>query len=108
MLALTGSKRAEPSLLTSWDPRHRPQPVLHTHKAYVVATMCRALYTLSYSELPGKWQAVEWAITALPEPWRSLAGRARAWRTDSTIDQTIVPEVMGFIRWTAAQASTRG
>jgi len=74
------------------------------HKAYVVETMCRALYTLANGGLPNKLRAVAWALHALPEPWRSLVGRSRAWRTDDTIDLTILPEVMAFVHWAAAQA----
>jgi hypothetical protein len=77
------------------------------HKAYVVESMCRALYTLACGGLPSKLQAVAWALGALPEPWRSLVQRSRAWRSDDTVDPTIVPEVMAFVHWTASQAGPR-
>jgi hypothetical protein len=73
------------------------------HKAYVVETMCRALYTLARGELASKTRAVAWAIETLPEPWRSTAVRSRAWHGDDTPDRSIVPEVMRFIHWTALQ-----
>jgi predicted nucleotidyltransferase len=77
------------------------------HKAYVVETMCRALYTLARGELASKPRSVAWALEALPEPWRSTVERSRAWRTDSTPDPSIVPEVMGFVHWAAAQAGDK-
>jgi hypothetical protein len=71
-----------------------------SHKAYVVETMCRALYTLTHGELASKARSVVWAREALPMPWRDLAARSQGWRTDRTIDQSLVPEVMAFIHWT--------
>jgi len=72
------------------------------HKAYVVETMCRALYTLGCGELSSKERAVEWAVETLPEPWRSTVERSRAWRADDTVDLAIVPEVMQFVHWAAS------
>jgi len=97
--------------LRDWDEwAHQPDDpdwqLPRAHKAYVVETMCRALYTLAHGTLPSKQQAVAWALKALPEPWRSTVERSRAWRSDDTVDPTIVPEVMGFVRWTAAVACT--
>ena len=80
-----------------------------SHNAYVVETMCRALYTLARSELCSKPRAVAWALATLPEPWRALVARSQAWRTDTTIDLSIVPEVMRFVHWAAAEkGSERG
>jgi predicted nucleotidyltransferase len=73
-----------------------------SHKAYVVETMCRALYTLEHGELVSKPRAVAWAIATLPEPWRALVVRSRRWRTDKTVDLSIVPEVMRFVHWAAS------
>lgn len=73
------------------------------HKAYVVETMCRALYTLARGELSSKRRAVTWAIETLPEPWRRTAERSQAWRADDTLDPTIVPEVMRFVHWAASE-----
>jgi hypothetical protein len=70
-----------------------------SHTAYVVETMCRALYTLSTGALPTKPQAVAWALEALPEPWRATVKRSRAWRADPTHDATIVPEARRFVLW---------
>jgi predicted nucleotidyltransferase len=72
------------------------------HKAYVVETMCRALYTLERDDLPSKPRAVAWALESLPEPWRSTVERSRAWRTDNTPDPGTVPEVRRFVEWAAS------
>ena len=71
------------------------------HQAYVVETMCRALATLACNKLQSKPRAVAWAIATLPEPWRSMVERSRAWRTDETPDPAIVPEVMRLVCWAA-------
>ncbi|GHO49535.1 aminoglycoside adenylyltransferase domain-containing protein [Ktedonospora formicarum] len=75
-----------------------------SHKAYVVETMCRALHTLATGELASKPQAVTWAITTLPEPYRTTAERSRIWHSDFTPDPSLNPEVMAFIRWAASQS----
>jgi predicted nucleotidyltransferase len=78
------------------------------HKAYVVQTMCRALYTLTHGELLSKPQAVAWALERLPEPWRSTVERSQAWRTDSTPDPGTVPEVRRFVEWVASGGGNVG
>jgi len=74
------------------------------HKAYVVETMCRALYTLATGELAGKSRAVTWALETLPEPWRATVELAQVWRNDQTVDLSIAPEVKEFVLWIAACA----
>jgi predicted nucleotidyltransferase len=73
-----------------------------SHKAYVVETMCRALYTLARGELASKAQAVAWALQTLPDPWRAIVARSQSWRTDPTVDPAIVPEVRAFVLWAAS------
>lgn len=75
--------------------------------AYVVETMCRALYTLARKELSSKARAVEWALETLEEPWRSTVERSRAWRTDATTDAGVVPEVVRLVIWAASRANAR-
>jgi hypothetical protein len=77
-----------------------------SHNAYVVETMCRALYTLACGELASKPRAVAWARATLPEPWRTLVVRSQGWRTDNTTDLSVVPEVRRFIRWAAGRERT--
>ncbi len=79
-----------------------------SHEAYVVETMCRALYTNSRGAVSSKPHAVAWALEALAEPWRSLVQRSQTWRTDTTHDPTVVPEVRQFVEWVAGTASHTG
>ena len=72
------------------------------HKAYVVETMCRAVYALSCGALVSKPAAVTWALRTLPEPWRSTVARSQTWREDDTVDLSIMPEVRRFVLWAAA------
>lgn len=74
-----------------------------SYQAFAVQTMCRALFTLLTGELPSKPRAVAWALGALPQPWRALVGRSRAWHLDDTPDPGTLPEVMRFVRWTAGE-----
>jgi hypothetical protein len=79
------------------------------HMAYVVETMCRALYTLACGALASKQRAVAWALDTLSEPWRTTVERSRTWHGDTeTIDPGIVPEVMRFVRWIASHADGSG
>jgi hypothetical protein len=74
------------------------------HKAYVVETMRRILYTLATGELAGKPPSVAWALETLSEPWRTTFERSQVWRNDQTVDLSIAPEVKTFVLWTAASA----
>jgi len=76
-----------------------------SHKAYVVETMCRSLYTVRLGQLVSKPQAVAWALEIFPEPWRALVARSQTWRTDTTVDLSVVPDVMRLVLWIVAQAN---
>jgi predicted nucleotidyltransferase len=93
---------------TEWvaDPDDPDWLLPLSHKAYVVETMCRALYTLECGELCSKPSAVAWALETIPEPWRSLVERSQRWRTDDTRDLSVTPEVMRFVEWVASGGST--
>jgi hypothetical protein len=47
--------------------------------------------------------AVAWALATLPEPWHATVKRSIAWRTDTTPDPSIAPEVRDFVLWVTAQ-----
>ena len=78
------------------------------HKAYVVETMCRALYTLRRGEMTTKPQAVRWALETLSEPWRSTVQRSQVWRqrewSRGLIEPEINEEARRFILWVARQS----
>jgi predicted nucleotidyltransferase len=74
-----------------------------SHQAYVVETICRALYTLAFGELTSKQKAAEWAISALPEPWRAAVGRSVGARADETSDEARIEEVLAFVQWADAE-----
>ncbi|MGH2404381.1 MAG: aminoglycoside adenylyltransferase domain-containing protein, partial [bacterium] len=75
---------------------------------YVVETMCRALYTLAFGELPSKGKAAAWAISALPEPWRSLVEKMVAVRAGETPERATVDDVLQFVQWVAAESQKYG
>jgi len=74
-----------------------------SHQAYVVEAMCRALYTLAFGELASKKTAAAWALSALPEPWRSLVDAAVAARADSTPAPATAPDILRFVEWAARE-----
>ncbi len=78
-----------------------------SHKAYVVETMCRALYTTEHGTWMSKPAAVAWAQSALPEPWRTWVKRSRAWRRQNTPAPELNPVLRQFILWTATQVGAR-
>jgi predicted nucleotidyltransferase len=80
------------------DPEWLPP---RSHQAYVVETMCRALYSLASGELVSKRKAAEWAASVLPEPWRDLVERSVALRVDQTPDLATIAEVLRFVEWAA-------
>lgn len=77
-----------------------------SHKAYVVETMCRAMYTLTNGRLCSKEDAVSWALTVFPEPWCSLVKSSQAWRTDTIAlpEPGTISEIMQLIHWVNANA----
>jgi hypothetical protein len=101
---LRGAVRARLGDWFAWakQPDDPDWSLPRAHKAYVVETMCRALYTLAWGQLSSKRRAVAWALETLPEPWRSTVERSRAWRSDDTVDPAIVPEVRQFVKWAAS------
>lgn len=80
------------------DPEWLP---LRSHQAYVVETMCRALYTLAFGQLVSKQRAAAWAVSALPKPWRDLVEASVAGRADLAPDPGSEPQVLRFVEWVA-------
>ena len=82
------------------DPEWLPP---RSHQAYVIETMCRALYTLAFGELVSKRTAAEWAISALTEPRSHLVERSVADRADPTPDEAAIEDVLRFVQWAASE-----
>jgi hypothetical protein len=77
------------------------------YQAFEIETICRALFTLEFGELPTKPQAVAWALGAVPREWRSLVEWSQEHRADKTEDPSMIPDVMRFVRWAASEATGR-
>jgi len=100
--AVAGEFRAR---MEHWAAGDEPADWLESrfYQAFEIETICRALYTLEFGELPTKPQAVTWALEALPEPWRTLVEWSQAHRADKTVDMAKIPGIMHFVRWGAAR-----
>lgn len=61
--------------------------------AYVVQTMCRALYTWEYGMVISKPAACRWALFALEAEWQPLIRRAEQW----AISRDFVDETQRFL-----------
>jgi hypothetical protein len=103
-------KQAIRGLLGYWvawaqEPDDPDWLLVKGHQAYVIETMCRALYALDSGELAGKAKAAAWASAALPEPWRALVTESQTWRTSKVIDADNAKVMLAFVHWAAVQAN---
>ena len=64
---------------SEWPGRLARWPALRGSHAYVVLTMCRALYTCTLGLPVSKQDGAAWATEQFPE-WKGLIQRAREWR----------------------------
>jgi hypothetical protein len=69
--------------------------------AYIILTLCRALYTITHGEQTSKRRAALWTQEQLPE-WASLIGRALDWRErwreeNEVIDEAAYQETGRFV-----------
>lgn len=89
------------SRIEHWAGADEPPSWLDTryYQAFEIETICRALYTLEFAQLPTKPQAVTWALKSLPEPWRTLIEWSQKHRADKTAGSAMIPEIMRFVRW---------
>ena len=72
------------------------------HKRYIVQTMCRSLRTMATGEISTKSESVEWALSALPEPYRSTVEESKAWEQGNPSDpQTLNEDLRRLIQWAA-------
>jgi hypothetical protein len=94
--------------ITSWAGGGEPPEWLAAryYQAFEIETICRALFTLEFGDLPTKPRAVTWALGYLPEPWRSLVKWSQAHRADRTLDGSRIHEIQSFVCWAAEQMIT--
>ena len=75
-------------------------------QAYLILTLCRALYAWHHGEQVSKRQAAEWAIAAYPEQAEVIAGAVQ-WRIDyrdQDVDHAASHAVArAFVRWAVAR-----
>lgn len=71
------------------------------YQAYVVLSICRALYTIEKGTVVPKGTSAEWAKGALPEPWRPLIERAWATRSapQGRASQQAINDTLDFLRY---------
>jgi Domain of unknown function (DUF4111)/Nucleotidyltransferase domain len=89
----------------TWLDWARPRPYF----AFVVATLCRLLYTLETGDVASKPTATRWAQQTLESQWADLIPRAWAARNearDTTSDD--LETLVAFIRYTAARYKALG
>jgi len=96
-------RRATAGVLRSWwataeatDALGRAHP---GYRAYVVQTMCRALYTLEHGAVVSKPAACRWALAARDGRWRGLIEQAMNWE----LPVKATNETIAFIRFTASK-----
>lgn len=71
------------------------------YQAFIVFTMCRALYTLREGRVSSKPVAAAWAREAYPQ-WVPMIERAYAWRTQHEDDD--LTESLAFLREALSEA----
>jgi len=75
-------------------------------QAYVIITMCRALYTLTYGEQLSKPKAAAWAIQTYPQ-WATLIQNALVWRIEwddpAGEAEATFPETVRFVHFAISQ-----
>src|SRR5947209_587760 len=95
-------------LMKEWREWIKHTEVLHSrnYQAFVILTMCRALYTFNTGEFVSKKQAALWAEKELPE-WSSLIRRAlvwrEAWRDEQADGDATLQETLRFVHYVLSQ-----
>jgi len=97
-------REAMRALLAGWATKLLEEPERMKgfgYQPYIVLSMCRALYTLTFGRVVSKARAAEWAQESLDGRWRSVVARAWAGRLNpgSEPSPEIVEETVEFIRY---------
>jgi aminoglycoside adenylyltransferase-like protein/nucleotidyltransferase-like protein len=89
----------------TWLDWARPRPYF----AFVVATLCRLLYTLETGDVASKPAATRWARQTLDGRWASFIERSwAAGQKDDETPQDDMDTLVSFIRYTAARYDELG
>ncbi len=83
----------------SWEEWVKDMRDRYGQAAYVVLTVCRALYAYKNGDQVSKIQAARWAQRELPE-WSDLIGRAIVWRetkNEEQVDDTTYFTMVRFV-----------
>jgi hypothetical protein len=103
IIARTWLDQAERDL--TWLDWARPRPYF----AFVVATLCRLLYTLETGGVASKPAATGWAQEALDAQWADFIARSWAARyEDGETPQDDMDTLVAFIRYTARRYDADG
>ena len=68
------------------------------YQAYMIMTMCRALYTFKTGDFVSKKQSMLWAKKELPE-WSLLIDNALIWRSEQANHNITLDETLRFVRF---------
>lgn len=89
----------------TWLDWARPRPYF----AFVVATLCRLLYTLETGGVASKLAAIHWAQEALDGEWADFVPRAwEARHEDGETPEDDLDTLVAFIRFTATRYEAIG
>jgi predicted nucleotidyltransferase len=88
--------------------RHKDVAYVPVHQGYIVATVCRALYSLETGRQTSKSDAVEWAADRFPEQAEFIVEHYAAYRADVWAAQRRVIEFVDAAVERAEVADARG
>jgi len=88
-----------------WRKRVKNMRSRYAQAAYVILTLCRALYAYRYGDQVSKKQAATWAQKEFPE-WSDLIGQAILWReakNESEVNDVAYLKIVRFVDFIGAQ-----
>lgn len=103
-IAAAELRRALRGLMAEWRVWIEETEKIHLrpYQAFMIVTLCRALYTARTGGLTSKGEAAAWATRALPE-WAPLIQDALAWHAAEASEpgdpEATLPETLRFVRF---------
>jgi hypothetical protein len=99
----------------AWAPEHSPVGRMSRWKQpYLVATVCRILFTWEEGTVPSKPEALAWGLTHLPARFvplfeQAMADRPDPWRrVHEAADDRLVDETLALVAWAVAEGRMTG